>query len=287
MAFQLQKEGFRLKDILVTVGIPEATYHYQVKTFGKVDKDKDLKVLITNLYKQFYERYGYKRITKELHKLGYCINHKKVYRLMKELGLKCVKFIRKSRKYNAYKGNVGKIAKNRIARRFYTPFPLQKLVTDITEFKCLNEEKLYLNPIMDLYNGEVIAFEMKKRPTLNLVTEPLQKAIKTIKKNAIYRATIHSDQGWHYQHKEWVKTLQKNKIFQSMSRKATCGDNAAMENFFGLLKQEMYYGEKLKNYQTLKEAIEEYIVWYNLVRSKERLADLSPVEYRVKYSQTI
>src|SRR5699024_1114997 len=101
---------------------------------------------------------------------------------------------RKSRKYNAYKGNVGKIAKYRIARRFYTPFPLQKLVTDITEFKCLNEEKLYLNPIMDLYNGEVIAFEMKKRTTLNLVTERLQKGIKTIKKNATYRPIIHSDQ---------------------------------------------------------------------------------------------
>src|SRR5699024_6917497 len=122
-------------------------------------------------------------------------NHKKVYRLMKELGLKCIKFIRKSRKYNAYKGNVGKIAKYRIARRFYTPFPLQKLVTDITEFKCLNEEKLYLNPIMDLYNGEVIAFEMKDRATVNLVTAPLQKAIKTIKKNATSRPTIHSDQG--------------------------------------------------------------------------------------------
>src|SRR5699024_951278 len=195
MAFQLQKAGFRLKDILVTVGIPEATYHYQVKTLGKVDNDKDLKALITKLYKQFYARYGYKRITKELKTLGYCINHKKVYRLMKASGLKGVKCIRKSRTYYAYNGKVAKTAKKRLARRFCTPFPLQKLVTDITEFKCLNEEKLYLNPIMDLYNGEVIAFEMKKRPTLNLVTEPLQKAIKTIKKNATYRATIHSDQG--------------------------------------------------------------------------------------------
>src|SRR5699024_4356714 len=124
------------------------------KNFGKEDPDIELKELITEQFKKFHERYGYKRITKELKKLGYRVNHKKVYRLMRELGLKCVKFMRKSRKYNSYKGNVGKVAKNRLSRRFYTPIPLQKLVTDITEFKCLGEEKLYLNPLLDLYNGE-------------------------------------------------------------------------------------------------------------------------------------
>ena len=152
--------------------------------------------------------------------------HKRVYRLMRELGLKCVKFMRKSRKYNSYKGKIGKVAKNRISRRFSTPIPLQKLVTDITEFKCLGEEKLYLNPILDLYNGEVIAFGIRKRPTLDLVMDPLKETIVIIENHATYRTTIHSDQGWHYQHNQWVKTLKANKIFQSMSRKATCADNA-------------------------------------------------------------
>ena len=109
MAFELKEEGFRLKDIFHVVGIPEATYHYHVKNWGKEDPDTELKDLITNLFKKFYERYGYKRITKELKKLGHCINHKKVYRLMRELGLKCVKFMRKTRKYNSYKENVRKI----------------------------------------------------------------------------------------------------------------------------------------------------------------------------------
>ena len=286
MAFELKEEGFRLKDIFLVVGIPEATYHYHVKNFGKEDPDTELKELITHLFKKFHERYGYKRITKELKKLGYCVNHKKVYRLMRELGLKCVKFMRKSRKYNSYKGNVGKIAKNRLARRFNTPIPLQKLVTDITEFKCLGEEKLYLNPILDLYNGEIIAFGIKKRPTLDLVMEPLEETIEIIKNHATYRTTIHSDQGWHYQHNQWVKTLKKNKVFQSMSRKATCADNASMENFFGILKQEMYYGEKLVGYEELKRRIEEYIYWYNHVRSKVKLTGLSPVEYRTQSSQS-
>ena len=286
MAFELKEEGFRLKDIFLVVGIPEATYHYHFKNFGKEDPDTELKERITHLFHKFHERYGYKRITDELQKLGYCINHKKVYRLMRELGLKCVKFMRKSRKYNSYKGSVGKISKNRLARRFNTPIPLQKLVTDITEFKCLGEEKLYLNPILDLYNGEILAFGIKKRPTLDLVMEPLEETIDIIKNHATYRTTVHSDQGWHYQHNRWVKTLKKNKVFQSMSRKATCADNASMENFFGILKQEMYYGEKLVSYEELKRQIEEYIYWYNHVRSKVKLTGLSPVEYRTQSSQS-
>lgn len=286
MAFELKEEGFRLKDICLVVGIPEATYHYHVKNFGKEDPDTEIKDLIIYLFKGFHERYGYKRITDELQKLNYCINHKKVYRLMRELGLKCVKFMRKSRKYNSYKGNVGKIAKNRLARRFNTPIPLQKVVTDITEFKCLGEEKLYLNPILDLYNGEILAFGIKKRPTLDLVMEPLEETMEIIKNHATYRTTIHSDQGWHYQHNRWVKTLKANKVFQSMSRKATCADNASMENFFGILKQEMYYGEKLVDYEELKRRIEEYIYWYNHVRSKVKLTGLSPVEYRTQSSQS-
>ena len=286
MAFELKQEGFRLKDILIVVGIPEATYHYHVKRFGKEDSETELKELITEQFYLFKERYGYKRITTEIQKLGHCINHKKVYRLMKELGLKCVKFMRKSRKYNSYKGKVGKVAKNRMNRRFNTHIPLQKLVTDITEFKCAGDAKLYLNPILDLYNGEVISFGIMKRPTLDLVMEPLEEAIDIIKSHATFRTTIHSDQGWHYQHNKWVKTLKKNKVFQSMSRKSTCADNASMENFFGILKQEMYYGEKLVSYDELKRRIEEYIHWYNNERSKKKLTGLSPVEYRTQSSQS-
>lgn len=286
MAFDLKKEGYKLKDIFLVVDIPEATYHYHVKNWEKQDPDSELKELIVQLFHKFHERYGYKRITMELKKLGHCVNHKRVYRLMLELGLKCVKFMRKSRKYSSYKGKVGKVAKNHLSRRFNTPFPLQKLVTDITEFKCLNGEKLYLNPMLDLFNGEIISFGINKRPTLELVMEPLVNAIDVIKNHATYRTTIHSDQGWHYQHNQWVNTLKKNNVFQSMSRKATCADNAAMENFFGILKQEMYYGEQLESYEDLKIKIEEYIYWYNNDRSKEKLTGLSPVEYRVQSSQS-
>lgn len=279
MAFELKEEGFRLKDVLKQVDIPEATYHYHINQLNNEDLDQEWKTLILALFEKHEGRYGYRRIYAELRAQGYVINHKKVQRIMNELDVRCVKFVRKSR-YNSYKGKVGKVAKNRLNRRFNTSYALQKLVTDVTEFKCTGDEKLYLSPIMDLYNSEIIGFSMSKRPTLDFVMEALKQALPIIKEHANYRTTLHSDQGWHYQHNFWVNSLKQNKIFQSMSRKATCADNAAMENFFGLLKQEMYYGEELISYEALKVKIERYIDYYNNDRIKQKLAGMSPVQYR-------
>lgn len=285
MAFELKEEGFKLKDVLKIIGIPEATYHYHIKQIQTEDPDREWKEKIYDIFHEHKGRYGYRRVYDELRNQGYIINHKKVQRIMREMDLRCEKFQRKSR-YKSYKGTVGKVAKNRLNRRFDTNTPLQKLVTDVTEFKCTDDRKLYLSPIMDLYNSEVISYGISNRPTLDFVIEPLNQAVEIIKSEAQYRTTIHSDQGWHYQHKTWVKTLKKNKIYQSMSRKATCADNASMENFFGILKQEMYYGEKLMTYEELKQEIEEYIDYYNNERIKTKLAGLSPVQYRTQTSQT-
>ena len=285
MAFELKKEGFKLRNILEIVGIPEATYHYQVKQLKKEDPDKEWKEIISELFQKHEGKYGYRRIYLALRTQGYVINHKKVQRIIRELGLKCVKFTRKSR-YNSYKGHVGKVAKNRLNRRFHTSIRLQKLATDVTEFKCAGDEKLYLSSILDLYNGEIISFGISNRPTLDFVLEPLNQAVEIIKNEAKYRTTIHSDQGWHYQHNKWIQTLKNNRIFQSMSRKATCADNASMENFFGILKQEMYYGEELVSYDELKRKIEVYIYYYNNIRIKQKLAGLSPVQYRTQTNQS-
>lgn len=250
----------------------------------QANPNEEWEALILEIFKKHEGRYGYRRIHAELKAQGHIINHKKVQRIMKKLDLKCVKFVRKSR-YKSYKGSVGTVAKNLLNRRFQTTNPLQKLVTDVTEFKCTNDEKLYLSPVMDLYNGEIIGFSMSKRPTLDFVLDSLEKVLPVIKERAIYRTTIHSDQGWHYQHNTWIKTLKGNRIFQSMSRKATCADNAAMENFFGLLKQEMYYGEELVSYEALQKKIEKYIDYYNNDRIKQKLAGMSPVKYRTHTSQ--
>lgn len=204
---------------------------------------------------------------------------------MQELNLACSKFTRKSR-YKSYRGKVVKTAKNRLNRRFKVSIPLQKLVTDVTEFKCTGDEKLYLSPILDLFNGEIISFGIANRPTLDLVVEPLNEAITIVNEKAKYRVTIHSDQGWHYQYKTWVNTIKDHNIYQSMSRKATCADNAIIENFFNILKQERYYGEKLLSYEDLKVKIVKYIYYYNHKRLKQKLAGLSPVQYRTQTSQS-
>ncbi|MCD8819741.1 DDE-type integrase/transposase/recombinase, partial [Mammaliicoccus sciuri] len=124
-----------------------------------------------------------------------------------------------------FKGKVGKVAQNILNRRFKTSLPFQKVVTDITEFKLMNGQKLYLSPFMDLYSSEIISFKISSRPTLDIVINPLKEMIER-RPNLDHRLTIHSDQGWHYQHSQYTRLLKDHKIFQSMSRKGNCLDNS-------------------------------------------------------------
>ncbi|RIN84735.1 IS3 family transposase, partial [Mammaliicoccus sciuri] len=223
--------------------------------------------------------YGYRRVTQALRNRGLIVNHKKVLRIMKEYNLTCTKFTHRGRKYRSFKGKVGKVAQNILNRRFKTSLPFQKVVTDITEFKLMNGQKLYLSPFMDLYSSEIISFKISSRPTLDIVINPLKEMIER-RPNLDHRLTIHSDQGWHYQHSQYTRLLKDHKIFQSMSRKGNCLDNSVMENFFGLLKQEMYYGQGFKDFQDLEQAIHQYINFYNNERIKSKLKGLSPKNYR-------
>lgn len=91
---------------------------------------------------------------------------------MQKLNVKCEKFVRKSR-YKSYKGTVRKGAKNHLNRHFATSHALQKIITDVTEVKCMNDEKLYLSPMMDLYNGEITGFSISKCPTLHFALESI------------------------------------------------------------------------------------------------------------------
>ncbi len=255
-----------------------------MKMLKEENPDQELEELIQSIFEEHNGNYGYRRIQLELKNRGFEVNHKKVQRIMNKLGLKGDKFRLKLRKYSSYKGTTGTVAKNLINRRFYTNVCHQKLTTDITEFKCSDGVKLYLNPIMDMFNGEILSFGISMRPTLELAMKPLEEALEIVR-DSKFRTTIHSDQGWHYQHTKWVNTLRKNKVFQSMSRKGNCLDNSPMENFFGLLKQEMYYGESLCAFDELRKRMEEYINYYNNKRIKQKLAGMSPVQYRTHTSQ--
>lgn len=196
--------------------------------------------------------------------------------------------IRKSRKYSSYKGKVGTVAPNRIRRRFNTSIPHQKITTDTSEFKYyeiddkghMTMHKLYTDPFMDMCNGEIISFEVGSHPSAKNVMNALGKAIETTS-DCPYRRTFHSDQGWAYQMKAYSHRLREEHIFQSMSRKGNCYDNSVMENFFGLLKQEIYYGVVYYSYDELKSEIERFIKYYNEQRIKQKLGWLSPVQYRL------
>lgn len=273
--------GFRLDLLLTTIRLARSTYYYQLKELEKADKDTELKAIIQMIYSEHRGNYGYRRIHLELRNRGFCVNHKKVQRLMKEIGLKAR--IRRQRNYSSYKGEVGKKADNLINRQFEASKPFEKCYTDVTEF-ALPEGKLYLSPVLDGYNSEIIDFTLSRSPDLKQVQTMLDKAFPA----KSYDGTIlHSDQGWQYQHQFYHHFLAAKGIRPSMSRKGNSPDNGMMESFFGILKSEMFYGLE-NSYQSLDEleqAITDYIFYYNNKRIKTKLKGLSPVQYRIKSFQ--
>ena len=223
-----------------------SSFYYQVKQNKLPDKYKVIKKLIQSIYHKHKGRYGYRRITDELKNKGIIINHKTVLRLMKLLGLKS---IIRLKKYKSYKGEQGKIAPNILERNFKATAPNQKWATDITEFN-VSGKKLYLSPIIDLFNQEIISYELTERPVFNQVVMMLKKAFKKIPNNT--NLTLHSDQGWQYQMKQYQYLLKEKGIIQSMSRKGNCLDNAIIENFFGILKSELFYIKKFRSIEELQ-----------------------------------
>ena len=268
--------------------LPKSTYMYWQQRLDRPNKDEQVEKKILEIRKD-NPNYGYRRMAAMLRKQGLLINKKKVQRLVQKLKLQVTSFSRKTRKYSSYKGTIGKVADNEINRKFKVGEPYTYITTDTTEFKYLEKDKngnyqvkkLYLNPYLDMYNSEIISYEISKQPTLKPILKALEKAIEVTSVNKGKRI-FHSDQGWAYQIKQYTSKLEAEGIAQSMSRKGNCLDNSPMENFFGILKQEIYYGKKFYSYEELKETIEEYIEYYNKDRIKEKLGYLSPIEYREK-----
>lgn len=244
------------------------------------DRCAALKSAIQGIQDTHKGRYGYRRITAALGCGGQRVNSKKVRRLMDEMNLKCTV---RAKKYKSYKGQVGRAAPNILARAFQATQPNQKWVTDVTEFK-VGSEKLYLSPVLDLYNGEIVAHQLATRPQYALVGQMLEQALKRLPEGA--KPLLHSDQGWHYRYHTYHLRLKEAGLQQSMSRKGNCLDNAAMESFFGTLKSEFFYRERFGSIDELRAGIEEYIWYYNHDRIKMQLGGLSPVAYRAQAQAT-
>ena len=272
--------GFRLDLLLETARLAHSTYYYHLKQLDGVDKDQELKTEIQVIFTEHKGNYGYRRTHLEPRNRGLVVNHKKVQRLMKVLGLTAR--IRRKRKYSSYQGEIGKKAENLIQRQFEGAKPMEKCYTDVTKFVIPNStQKLYLSPVLDGFNSEVIAY--------NLSTSPNLEQVKTMLKQAFtekhYENTIlHSDQGWQYQHDSYHRFLESKGIQPSMSHKGNSPDNGMMESFFGILKSEMFYGyeKNFRSLEDLEQAIVDYIDYYNNKRIKVKLKGLSSVQYRTK-----
>jgi transposase InsO family protein len=270
------RQQHSLATLLKIAGLPRSTFYYQAKTHQRDDKNSDIEASIRDVYERHKGRYGYRRITAELHNLGLVVNHKKVQRLMKLLGLKSLV---RPKKYKSYRGGLSSVAPNILARQFQANRPNLKWVSDVTEFN-VRGDKLYLSPVMDLYNGEIVAYDTARTAQMPLVSNMLERALRKLGKHQT--PLIHSDQGWQYQMPAYQSLLRQYGLTQSMSRKGNCLDNASMESFFGVLKSEFFYLSRFESIESLKTGLSQYIHYYNHERIKTKLKGLSPVQYRTQ-----
>lgn len=281
------RQKYPLRDLIKISGISRSTYFYVRKRNEAPDKDADLKNQISTIYNKNTkgkEKYGYRRVYAELRKIDQYshVNHKKVQRIMQELGF--FGYISKNgnKKYSSYKGTIGKIADNEVRRHFKAEKPNTLWSTDVTEFNLpeCNNTKVYLSPIKDFCDGSIVSHSCSTSPNLKLVMDMLDKAFD--KYGCLAGLVFHSDQGWQYQHKTWAKRLDDRCIVQSMSRKGNCLDNSKMETFFGTIKKAIWFGQehKYKTPEELIAAIDDYIDWYNKDRIQTNLKGLSPLQYR-------
>ncbi|VMT84441.1 IS3-Spn1, transposase [Streptococcus pneumoniae] len=271
---------FSLDLLLKSIKLARWTYYYHLKQLDKPDKDQELKAEIQSIFIEHKGNYGYRRIYLELRNRGYLVNHKRVQGLMKVLNLQAK--MRQKRKYSSHKGDVGKKAENLIQGQFEGSKTMKKCYTDVTEFAIpASTQKLYLSPVLDGFNSEIIAYNLSTSPNLEQVQTMLEQAFT----EKHYENTIlHSDQGWQYQHDSYHQFLEGKGIQASMSRKGNSQDNGMMESFFGILKSEMFYGyeKTFKSLNQLEQAIVDYIDYYNNKRIKVKLKGLSLVQYRTK-----
>lgn len=262
---------------------------YLQKRLECKNPDIEFELNILELQKQ-HKDYGYRRIYKEMCKQEITINKKKVHRLIKKLDVQATTFAHKNRKYNSYKGTFGKFSPNRLRRRFHSRVSHQNVIADTSEFKYyevssngrMTIKKLYMDSYMDLFNREIINYDTSQNPSGKNIMRALKEAT-SITSDCKYRKTFHSNRGWGYQMKTYTRALKDNKIYQIMSRKGNCYGNSVSKNFFGIIKQWMYYRCMHYGYDKLKTAIKNQIKYYNEQGIKQLLGWMSPVEYRLRF----
>ena len=271
------KAEFPLSVLLEVAGLARSTFFYHQARLRAVDPKEAIKAAVTEIFTTSHNRYGHRRIHSELAKQGWAVARKTVLKLMRSLQLVCK--VRRRKRYSSYQGEQGVIAPNLLNREFDAHAPNQKWVTDVTEFR-VGDRKLYLSPVMDLFDRQIISYSIGSSPNLDLANSSLRSALACLQPGQ--QPLVHSDQGFQYQHASWRILLSDAGAVQSMSRKGNCYDNAVMENFFGHLKEELFHHVRFLSTDALAAAVNEYIRWYNNERISTKLKGLSPVQYRAQ-----
>jgi putative transposase len=271
------KADYPLAVLLQVAGLARSTFFYHQARLDRPDPHAELKTAITEAFTAAHGRYGHRRVHTVLTRDGRQVAKKTVLKLMNALGLVCR--VRRARRYRSWIGQTGTIAANVLDRQFSASAPDTKWVTDVTEFR-IGASKVYLSPVIDLFDRSVVAYTCGPSPSVELTSSALRAAIAALPADA--RPLVHSDQGFQYQHASWRALLDDAGLTQSMSRRATCLDNAMAENFFGHLKEELFHHNRFDTVEEFTAALRDYIDWYNTTRISTTLKGLSPVEYRAQ-----
>ncbi|MGQ5176266.1 IS3 family transposase [Bacillus halotolerans] len=260
-----------VQNICVHLGISRASYYRWKKNLTKDHPKCDLEKQIGTLCREHKYRYGYRKIT-AIFKKGIRINHKTVQRIMQKNQWQCRVKVKKRKK----NGQTYAVVDNILDRNFQSDRPLEKLVTDIT-YLPYGQKQLYLSSILDLYNGEVIAFTIGDKQDTDFVLNTLDQ-LPTLPQNCV----LHSDQGSVYTSYEYQKAVNTKGITMSMSRKGTPADNASIESFHSSLKSETFYLNSIDRTTTaiVERTVTEYIHYYNNIRIQTKLNSQSPISYR-------
>ena len=271
------EDKYSLHQLLKCLCMAKSSYYYQRAVMKQSDKYAEIRIRIKIIFQENRNCYGYRRIHGELKKIGITVSEKIVRRIMKEEHLTVP--TKRMKKYSSYKGEISPEVDNIINRDFHAEQPNTKWLTDITEF-AIPAGKVYLSPVIDCFDGMVVKWNIGTTPDSILVNKMLEDAIGTLLPSE--HPLVHTDRGCHYRWTGWIERMQAAGLTRSMSKKGCSPDNAACEEFFGRLKNEMFYGRSWVgvSMDDFINEINSYIEWYNTKRIKQSLGYMSPAEYR-------
>lgn len=239
-------------------------------------ENEQIALWIKEYDEKFKHTLGYRRMRNYINRdKDKHYSKRRIQRIMCVLGIKSV--IRKQKK--PYRRSTPEtIAENVLHREFEATKPNEKWATDVTEFQVpLSTKKVYLSAIIDFYDKSVVSYVLSNRNDNKLVFDTYELALAD---NPEATPLFHSDRGFQYTSKVFQKKLEKQGITQSMSRVGCCIDNGPTEGFWGIIKSEMYYISEFSNEEELRQAIAEFIEYYNNGRYQERFNNLAPIEVR-------